>query len=465
MKNFENDIVLFGFGAVGQSALVILEKEISFDKNKLTIIDKTAKPFDTKYKYVQAELFPGKQNEYFSPYVSKGGLLLDFSSDVDCIETIKWCYENGIMYLNTGDNEWPHNEWSNIYEHYIKNEAFFKDCADDAATIVIHHGANPGSVSHFAKLGLHDIAQELIDGTTDLDKTKLKKFLDEKKWGELAEYLEVRTIQSSDRDNQMMDPNTISSDTFYSTWNALTFYNESTCFAEARIGTTEKLSGKLDLKLYDPEYGAVEVNERGTRCFSKGWAPCGEYLGMIVGHEEDFSISDCLSVYNPDGSLRYRPTVYFCYRASDLGMESLRKAALNGYEEPKNMQLVKKGIVEGTEYVGVLIMGNKFKSRWVGNCLTLDWINKHFPGQTPTILQVSVPAVSAVSYMVENRNKGINYPDDLPYEEIVPLIEKYADKSISVTTDFTLEHDMEKDFVKKDIIDMFFENSPLSKVS
>lgn len=447
MKKFENDIVLFGFGAVGQSVLSILDQEIEFDKDKLIIIDKEPEPFKTGYKYIQAELRPFEHEKFFSPYLKKGDMLLDFSSETECFDTIKWCYEKGIMYLNTGDNEWPTNEWKNIYEHYVKNEKFFKSSAKDAATIIVHHGANPGSVSHFAKLGLHDIAQDLIhDNYSSLDKSKLQKLLDEKNWAELAEYLEVKTIQSSDRDIQIIDPKTIKSDTFYSTWNAPTFFNECTCLAEARIGTTEKYNPQLDTKYYIPEHGAIEMNIRGNDCYAKGWAPCGEYLGMIVGHEECFSISDCLSVFNEDGSLRYRPTVYFCYLASDIAMESLKKAAINNYDEPEKFQLIKEGITSGTEYVGVLIMGDKFKSRWVGNCLTLERIAKYFPGNTPTVLQVAIPAVAAISYMVDNRNIGINYPDDLPYEEIIPVIEKYADKTISVATDFTVKNDLYADF-------------------
>lgn len=463
MKKFEDDIVLFGFGAVGQSALAVLEKEIFFDKNRITIIDKEPKPFELDYKYVQAELKPHCQSDFFSPYISKGGLLLDFTSEVDCLENIKWCYANGIMYLNTGDNEWPSRDWKNIYAHYLDNEAFFKDTKKDASTIIIHHGANPGSVSHFMKKGLHDIVQDLLlDDKTDLDKNKLKDLLYRKNWGELAEYLEVRTIHSSDRDNQIMKPESVGSKVFYSTWNPYIFFNECTAFGEARIGTTEKVVN-LEMKHYDPKYGAIELKKRGTECFSRGWAPCGEYLGMIVGHEEVFSISDCLSVYKDDGSLRYRPTVYFTYRASDFAMESLRQTAIDSYKEPKNTSLVQKDIISGTEYVGVLIMGNKFKSRWVGNCLSLEWIDKNFPNLMPTILQVAISAIAAMSYLIDNRNKGINYPDDLPYEEILPIIEKYADKTISVTTDFSVEHNLSKDIFEKNIKDMFFDNNALIK--
>lgn len=463
MKKFENDIVIFGFGAVGQSALAVLEKEIEFDKSKLTIIDKEPQPFELNYKYIQSELKPKGHEKIFSQFISAGGLFLDFSSEVDCLETIEWCYKKGIMCLNTGDNEWPVNDWKNIYKHYLENENFFKTCAKDSPTIIIHHGANPGSVSHFVKKGLHDIVQELLeDKDTDLSKEKLKSLLNEKKWGELAEYLEVKTIQSSDRDNQVIDPATVNPNCFYSTWNPYTFYNECTSFAEARIGTTEKI-GKVDIKHYDSEKGSLELNLRGTEYFSRGWSPCGEYVGMIVGHEEVFSISECLSVYNKDGSLKYRPTVYFTYRASDLAMESLKKAAKNRYKEPETFRLIRKGILDGTEYVGVLIMGNKFRSRWVGNRLSLEWIKKMFPGQTPTILQVTVPAIAAVSYMIDNRNIGINYPDDLPYENILPIIEKYADKSISITTDFTVEHDLSKDIFENDILEMVFDKKALFK--
>lgn len=452
MKSFENNIVLLGFGAVGTSVLNILEREVNFDKSKLTIIDKKPCPYPLEYKYIQAELFPSHQEELFSQFLSKGDLLLDFTSETDCLETIKWCHQKGIMYLNTGDNEWPDNEWKNICDHSMANNEFFKTCNSDDTTIIIHHGANPGSVSHFMKKALHDIVTDLlVDNKTDLDKNKLSHLLKQNRWAELAEYLEVRTIQSNDIDTQIVDDKYINDDTFYSTWNPPTFFNESICQAEARVGTHEEFELSADVHKYFPNNGAVEFKHRGTQYYSRSWSPVGEFEGMIIGHEEVFSIADKYSTHNEDGSLRYAPTVYFSYQASKAAMQSLIKAAQNNYQEPEKYQLIKEGIVSGTEYVGVLVMGDKFKTRWVGNCITLERINQLFPNQTPTILQVSISAVAAISYMLEHRNIGVNYPDDLPYEPILATIEKYAGETISMATDFTLSNQMSQDLqVKND---------------
>lgn len=447
MKYFENNIVLFGFGAVGKSVLSIMEKEISFDVDKLLIIDKQPQPFPTKYKYLQAELLPSKQENLFAKYLKKGDLLIDLTSETDCLETIKWCHENAVMYLNTGDNEWPDKEWKNICDHCIDNHNFLKNTQKDDATIIIHHGANPGSVSHFVKKALFDIVQEVSSDTkSDLNKDKLQSLLEEKKWGELAEYLQVMTVQSSDYDTQIIDEKTIRAGVFYSTWNPQTFFNESICQAEIRLGTTEKFVASDLVDKYLPKNGVLEFKPRGTQYYAKSWSPAGEFEGMIIGHEEVFSIADCLSTYHDDGSPKYRPTVYFSYLASDIAMRSLANAAAKDYQEPEEYKLITEGILAGTEYVGVLLMGNKFKSRWVGNYLSLEKIAKDYSSHTPTILQVAIPAVAAISYMIKHRNIGFNYPDNLPYEPILATIEKYAGKTISQSTDFGVSHKVNQDF-------------------
>ncbi len=445
MPRFDRKIVLFGFGAVGRSALTVLEKEVSFDPARLLIIDRLPQPFELPYRYLRAELRPGGQESLFSPHLKAGDMLLDFSSETDCLETLKWCRQNGVMYLNTGDNEWPDKEWKNIYDHYQENERFFQNGRRDGATCIIHHGANPGSVSHFVKKGLADIVAEADCGAEcSFDRRRAADLLKDGRWGELAELIGVKTIHSSDCDIQEFDPQTLRPGAFYSTWNPPTFFNESTALAEVRSGTFEPDLHPLAVKA-DRRDGWQELNRRGTECLADGWTPAGKYTGMIIGHEEIFSISDCLSVYKADGTLRYRPTVYFVYRASDAAMNALQNQANRGYTDQEDYQLIEKGITAGTEYVGVLIMGDRFKPRWVGNCLTLEHINKYFPGQTPTILQVAVPAVAAVSYMIRHPQIGICYPDELPYQPLLEVIEKYAGPTVSVIADINCRHDMSRD--------------------
>jgi len=85
--------------------------------------------------------------------------------------------------------------------------------ANDGATAVLDHGANPGLVSHFVKLGLQHIAAKLIaesnekavtGGNGHGDKkydperiSKVSHYLKEKRWNYLAMELGVKVIHVS----------------------------------------------------------------------------------------------------------------------------------------------------------------------------------------------------------------------------------------------------------------------------
>lgn len=45
--------------------------------------------------------------EIFSGLISKGDILIDFADSVGTKDICVWCVENGIMYLNAGEADWP----------------------------------------------------------------------------------------------------------------------------------------------------------------------------------------------------------------------------------------------------------------------------------------------------------------------------------------------------------------------
>jgi len=112
------------------------------------------------------------------------------------------------------------------------------------------------------------------------------------------------------------------------------------------------------------------------------------------------------------------------------------KTIIRGYEYPERFEvLYQEKIDSGTEYVGVLLLGDAFEPVWVGNRVETSFLYKKKEGsfwQTPTITPVSMSALAAVCWMLSNRNKGgIYFPDDISdYKTVLKTAEKYISKTI-----------------------------------
>ena len=106
---------------------------------------------------------------------------------------------------------------------------------------------------------------------------------------------------------------------------------------------------------------------------------------------------------------------------------------------PNNFEIVyQEKIVSGTEYVGVLLIGDNFEPVWVGNRVEASFLYKNKKNsywQTPTITPVAMSALAAVCWMLKNKEKGgIYFPDDImDYKYILHIAEKYISKTIYKT--------------------------------
>ena len=121
-------------------------------------------------------------------------------------------------------------------------------------------------------------------------------------------------------------------------------------------------------------------------------------------------------------------------------MESYEKRLIvKGFKYPKKSKIIyKENIRKGTEYVGVLLLGNNFNPVWVGNRIEKSFLYKDKKTsywQTPTITPVSMSALSAACWMIEHKNEGgIYFPDDIKeYRKIIGFAEKYISKTIYKT--------------------------------
>jgi len=456
MIKFEGKIVQLGFGAVGKSFFELVSKEIRFDRSKYFVITKyeeELEPFiqlgGTADNFIVINITKENFAGLFSKYLSRGDLLIDFSEGTGTKELCTWCAKNNLMYINTGESEWP-GDWVNFYERNRIIRQMILEISgikgSNEFPIVLQHGNNPGLVSHFVKVAIERIAR--------ITNNKLaKRAIKEQKFNEAARLLRINTIHINDIDTQIIAQE-YSGSKMYTTWCAENFFYEMLTLSSYNIGSHEYFDSNAV-----GEFGHVETRKLAIDTKLLTYYPEGCFEGFVVPHEETISIARNLEVSIEDNVI-YRPTVLFVYKPPALAEEYMFRSRVNsypgsdsdkpqdgldfdgrvimrGHKFPEDWEIVYDQIVSGAEYVGALLMGEGFDPVWTGNRLEINSLKKkankkRLYWQTPTITPVAASALAAVCFMIKNKNKGgIYFPDNIKeYKYILKIAEKYISKTI-----------------------------------
>ena len=467
MTRFDGRIVQFGFGAVGKSFFEKVSEEIKFNENKYFVITRDKNEFDAYINlgglvanFITCEVTKENFSTVFEEYLNSGDLLIDFADTVGTKDILEWCAEKNIMYINTGEADWPENWYSIFNENKIKNQIKEKhknNVLTNNHPIVLQHGNNPGLVSHFVKAGI----EYIVNSQYKKDK-RLKELIKKNKFNEVAQLLGIKMIHVNDIDLQEVNEN-YQDDTLYSTWCIDSFFFEMLSEATLNLGTHEKIDFEDECKSIDIDNGFLEFKKLAVDKKCRTFYTDGEFQGFLVPHEETITIAKSLEVKS-NGKVIYRPSVMFLYSPCNFAKMYLNNAKVNeypypdeskpldcddkngdtivrGHIYPKNAEIIyKEKIASGTEYVGVLLMGENFEPVWVGNRIETDFLykgKKDCYWQTPTITPVAMSALSAVCWMIKNKdNGGIYFPDDIiDYKYILKIAEKYISKTIYKTFD------------------------------
>ena len=204
---FNGRIVQFGFGAVGKSFFEKIKKEIQFDEYKYFVITKDKQEFEAYVNlggivsnFIVSEITRDNWQSIFSQYLNEGDLLVDFADSVGTRDFVEWCAENNIMYINTGETDWPDHWYSIFSENDKKTElktVYNNNKNKNKYPILLQHGNNPGLVSHFVKAGIDYI----IDTQFKRDR-RLRNLSKNGRYNEIAEILGIKMIHVNDIDLQ-----------------------------------------------------------------------------------------------------------------------------------------------------------------------------------------------------------------------------------------------------------------------
>lgn len=448
---FGGRVLVLGCGAVSRSLLPLLLRHFDMDFTKLVVMDfedyrhEIVEAMTAGAHWAQEKITPDNLATALGQHLGAGDVLIDLAWNIDCGELVQWCHDHNVLYVNTSVELWdPNNDTDTppaertLYVRHVALRKRVKSWSEPGATAVVEHGANPGLVSHWAKVGLEDIAAMMLKTRPDLPKDRraaLEKALADSDYARLALHTGTKVIHISERDTQISNkPKEVNE--FVNTWSIEGFREEGIAPAEMGWGTHER---RLPSGAHTHSCGPgnqICLSRMGINTWVRSWVPGGEIIGMVVRHGESFTLSDHLTVWD-DGAPIYRPTVHYAYLPADAAIASLHEFKMRGYDLQLKSRIMTDEIVGGKDELGVLLLGHDLNGWWVGSQLGIEEARRLAPGQNATTLQVAASVLGALLWMIKNPRKGLNVPDDLPHQDVLAVANRYLGPCPSIQTDWT----------------------------
>ncbi len=455
MMQFDKRILIVGYGGVAECTLPILAKHLKMPLANITVMDfvdrteKLAGWIKKGVKFARKRVTRENMDRLLSQYLRAGDILIDLAWNIDCCEIVQWCHDRGIRYLNTSVELWDPYENSvgappqrmTLYWRHMNLRKMIAKWSSPGPTAVLEHGANPGLISHFTKQGLIDIGTRAIkDGKLKgAAAEQVQQLMAEEGFNKLAMKLGVKVIHCSERDTQITDrPKEVGE--FVNTWSVEGFREEGTTTSEMGWGTHEKELPPNACEHTEGPRNQICLARMGINTWVTTWVPGHRIRGMVVRHGEAFTISDRLTVWE-NGKAVYRPTVHYAYCPSDSAIASLNELRGYDYELQKRHRILNDDITSGADILGALLMGHGYNAWWTGSDLSIEESRRLVPHQNATTMQVAISVVAATLWMIENPERGVCVPDDLPHRFILKIAKPYLGKFISKPYDWTpLQH-------------------------
>lgn len=437
---FAGQLVIIGFGSIGQGSLPLILRHFDMDPSRITIItaDERGRDVAEKYgiRFIINPLTPDNYRQNLTHLLGDGDFLLNVSVDVSSLALIELCWERGALYLDTCIEPWAGGYTDpslspSLRTNYALREQALKLRAKGGPrkpTAVLTHGANPGLVSHFIKQGLLDIAR---DSGLDMDEPETRE-----EWAELAERVGVKTIHVAERDTQVANvPKKVGE--FVNTWSIDGFVGEGCQPAELGWGTHER-HWPDDAQRHD--FGcdaAIYLMRPGASTRVRTWTPReGNFHGFLITHSESISTADFYTVRDGD-DVRYRPTVHYAYHPCDDAVTSLHELAGKNWEMQPEIRLMGREIVDGIDELGVLLAGHDKGAYWFGSQLSIDEARDLAPHNTATSLQVTASVLGGMVWALENPQRGMVEPEDVDFQRILEIATPYLGPVVGAYTDWT----------------------------
>ncbi|CAN7166051.1 saccharopine dehydrogenase NADP-binding domain-containing protein [Pseudoduganella sp. LjRoot289] len=436
---FSGNIVMLGFGSIGQAILPLLFRHLSLRHGQVRILSRSPDQSGIAAQYeVEFQALALTESNYEATLhgaVRPGDFLLNLSVDVASLDLIRYCWRHGVLYLDTCIEPWPggYNDPGRTLSqrsNYTLREAVLAFRLDkrDGATAVVTQGANPGLASAFVKQALLAMAQD-----QDIAPGRPACYED---WAALAQQLGIKVIHIAERDSQIAGRRKQRGE-FVNTWSVAGFLSEGLQPSELGWGSHER-HWPSDACRHG--YGcdaAVYLQQPGIATRVRSWTPLeGPYHGFLVTHGESISIADHLTL-RERGEVVYRPTVHYAYHPCDDAVLSLHETAGKNWRPQRERRIMRDEIDSGIDELGVLLMGNRKGAYWYGSRLTIEEARAGAPHNSATSLQVAAGALGGMVWAMRNPRAGVVEPDDIDYELVLRIAAPYLGQLVGVYGDWT----------------------------
>ena len=434
-------VLVLGCGSVAQCTVPLLVRDLGIEPARVTVVDmvdrrdRIAGSLASGVRYEQDRVTPENLDTFLSARVGEGDLLLDLAWNIDNPTILQWCRDHGVRYLNTSVELWdPYDRLVDtppidrtLYVRHMQLRRMIAGWSHNrGATAVLEHGANPGLVSHWVKQALREIATRMLtDGLAGDASTTIEAALERNEFNQLGMLTGTRVVQVAERDSQITDVPKRTNE-FVNTWSVDGFYEEGVAPAELGWGTHERrLPPNAFVHAGEGPCNQICLARPGMETWVRSWVPSGETRGMVVRHGEGFTMSEHLTVRDATGRAVYRPTVYYAYMPSDSAVASVLELRARGWEMQPTQRILNNEIISGADELGVLLLGHPYHAWWTGSVLSIDEARAILPDQSATTLQVAGSILGAVSWMIEHPEEGVRVPDDLPWDAVLGVANRY----------------------------------------
>ena len=427
LKEFNNKIVLIGCGAIGTALIPLLLKLVKIEKSKITIIDMEKSRFENikisgiNFKNIKITKDNFKQILIHDLQLGQDDIIIDASYGINTTDMFNLCNEFGISYINSSIEVWSNESTLKpvdytFYSRISSLQNIDKKITQKKNNFLVSMGCNPGNVNIWTLYALEIINKKTINYNWSL-------------YNELAQKLGLCVVHISERDSQITsEPRKLYE--YVNTWSsdAVSWYDEAFSFIELGWGTHEKTIPNNKNEELSNKYQII-LNEKGCMRFAKSYTPINKNLmGMLIRHEECFTICKKLSIIDNLGLITYKPSCYYVYKCCDSAMISLNESKENDGEYQESYRLLTNDIIDGNNELGCTLFFSNNDIYWVGSLLNIEesrlvYNNEYNEIINATILQVVAGYIGGLLYLIESIEskiyRGLLLPEDLPIKKII----------------------------------------------